>query len=259
MFTLPIQHGGIDREAIVYVPESYTAEQASPVLLNFHGFGGTAEDHMLWADMRPQADAENFIVVYPQGSLLDGDSHWNTSPPSDDNKSGADDFGFIEALLDEISAPYTVDRDRIYAAGYSNGGMFAFAMACYRSDQIAGVASVSGAMLDDIGESCTSPPTSIITLHGTEDEVLGYDGGYGFRSAEALVDYWLGVNGIDSEPSVDAGAQLESFRYTGGTQGTEVHHHRVIDGGHVWFELETEDTNDLIWTFLARFSTEGRL
>ena len=258
-FVLPLEHDGQNREAIVYVPESYSAHQPAPMLLNFHGFGGTAESQMDGADMRDQAAADGFILVYPQGSLMDGESHWNTSPPSDDNKSTADDFGFIEALIDEISVPYSIDANRVYAAGYSNGAMFAFGLACYRSERIAGVASVAGAMLDDIGVGCTPPSTSVITLHGTADPVLAYEGGYGFHSAEAVVDFWLDVNNIDGEPETGSGAELESFLYAGGTSGTEVHHHRVVGGDHVWFELDGESTGGLIWEFLSRFGRNGSL
>ncbi|MDG0973170.1 MAG: hypothetical protein P8O07_03345, partial [Crocinitomicaceae bacterium] len=64
---------------------------------------------------------------------------------------------------------------RIYAVGYSNGGMMAYGLANYRSDLIAAVASVSGVMLD-----CTRPtshPMPIVHLHGTSDGVLPYNGG----------------------------------------------------------------------------------
>ena len=80
--------------------------------------------------MRSIADTANFILVYPQGSLLDGGTtHWNSMPPSDDNKSSADDFGFIDTLIDEISSNYNIDSTRIYASGFSNGGDFSDSLA----------------------------------------------------------------------------------------------------------------------------------
>lgn len=257
-FVLPVEHDGEQREAIVHVPESYDAEQPTPVLLNFHGYGGTSQGHMEWADMRDQAAADGFILVYPQGTLMDGESHWNPSLPGADNKSTADDFGFVQALLLEISTPYAVDASRVYAAGYSNGAMFAFGLSCHRSDLVAGVASVAGAMLDDVLEDCT-PPTPVITLHGTNDGVLGYDGGYGFRPAQAVVDFWVAVNGNDPTPQTETGGEVEVFRYAGGPSGMEVHHHKVVGGDHVWFDLDGESTSDRIWNFLSRFDIDGAL
>jgi polyhydroxybutyrate depolymerase len=255
----------VARQAIVYVPESVTGAGAVPLLLNFHGFGGTSGDHLEWADMRSIADANAFVLVYPQGTELDGSPHWNTSLPSADNKSSAEDFGFVEALIDTVAASYSVDDNRVYAIGYSNGGMFSFALACFRAERIAAIASISGAMLDDIGVDCTPPPTSVLTIHGTEDSVLPYDGGFMIRSAQDVIDYWTQLNGIDGEPATSTsthdGNQIDTFRYTGGELGTEVHHHRVVGGGHVWIDIEVDGarTNELIWDFLSRHGRDGAL
>jgi polyhydroxybutyrate depolymerase len=265
-FSASFQHDGVQREAIVYVPESYSSAEATPVLLNFHGYGDTATQFMESADLRPLADEDGFVLVYPQGTQLDKSPHWNSAAPSDDNKSDAEDFGYVELLIDTIAASYELDADRVYAAGYSNGGMMSFGVACYLSDRFAAVASVSGAMLDDIGVSCTpSHPTSVITLHGTDDSVLPYEGGDGMNSAEGVLDYWTELDGITTEPATgsteDGGTLVESVVYTGGLAGTEVHHYRVVGGDHVWFDLEVDgaDTNRLIWEFVSRFSRDGVL
>ena len=142
-----IIHDGINREYVLYIPNSYDGTSAVPLMLNFHGFGGSASDYMQEADMRSLAEADTFILIYPQGSCSDGLSHWNACPLGGDNKSDADDFGFIESMITEISSQYNVDMERIYAAGYSNGGMMAYGLANYKSDLIAAVASVSGVML----------------------------------------------------------------------------------------------------------------
>ena len=78
-----------------------------PLVLNFHGFGGTAEGHMCHTDMHQLADSESFILVYPQGAQLDGVSHWNFALESPDNKSNTDDLGFVGAMIDDIAASQT--------------------------------------------------------------------------------------------------------------------------------------------------------
>ena len=104
-----IVHDNIDREYILYVPSSYDGTSAVPILFNFHGFGGSASQFMQEADMRSLAEADTFILVYPQGSCLDGSSHWNPCPIGGDNKSTADDVGFVESMISEISSQYNVD------------------------------------------------------------------------------------------------------------------------------------------------------
>ena len=73
---IKIIHDGIEREYVLYIPNSYSQDSsAMPLVFNFHGGGGTATGHMYYSDLRPIADTANFIAVYPQGSLLsDGGS-----------------------------------------------------------------------------------------------------------------------------------------------------------------------------------------
>ena len=59
---------GLDRDYIIYVPESYQPETPSPLLFVYHGFGGNNESLMNYTGFNEIADQENFIVVYPQGS-----------------------------------------------------------------------------------------------------------------------------------------------------------------------------------------------
>ena len=74
--TQTILHDEINREYVLYVPNSYDGSTTVPLMLNFHGFGGSASDFMRNADMRSLAESNNFILVYPQGSCLNGFSHW---------------------------------------------------------------------------------------------------------------------------------------------------------------------------------------
>ena len=266
LFRLSFEHNDVPRESIVIVPTSYDPAAAAPVLLNFHGFGGTAEGHLQWADMRELSERDGVVLVYPQGTLLDGYSHWNSSLDSEDNKSDADDFGFVGLLIDTIAASYAIDAGRVYAVGYSNGGMMAFGLACFESDRVAAVGAVSGAMLDDAVELCESNhPTSVITLHGTADSVLPYEGSEGHPPAEDVIEFWVDLNQADTEPVTgedsSGGATIQHMAYEGGTNGAAVHHYRVVDGDHVWFE-ETYDGSDastLVWDFLSRFDVDGAL
>ena len=104
-----IIHQGVNREYVLYVPDSYDGSFSVPVVLNFHGFSGDAYQYMNEADMRRLAEAETFILIYPQGLDLDGEPHWNACPNGGDNKSDIDDFGFIETLVEEVSSNYNID------------------------------------------------------------------------------------------------------------------------------------------------------
>lgn len=256
-----ITHNDLDREYLLYIPSSYNSSVSTPMLLNFHGFGGSASDHMLEADMRSLADTENFILVYPQGSCLDGLSHWNTCPLGGDNKSSADDFGFVEAMITEISAEYTVDANRVYAVGYSNGGMMAYGLANYKSNLVAAVGSVSGTMLD-----CTNPsshPMPVIHLHGTSDDVIPYDGSGDYSSTQNVLDYWINFNSTSNAAIINSdnssGTTIEHYVYAQGDSSVSVEHYKYISGGHIWFNAtyQGQNANELIWNFMSKYDING--
>ncbi|MEL6852731.1 MAG: PHB depolymerase family esterase, partial [Bacteroidota bacterium] len=130
LHTLTLRSGNLDREFLLYIPDGYDENTSLPVMLNFHGYGGQASDHLAYTDMRPIADTANFLLVYPQGSLLGMDPHWNAGLDTDQNKSDVDDFGFVENLIESLEANYPVDAERVYACGYSNGSFLSYSLAC---------------------------------------------------------------------------------------------------------------------------------
>ena len=254
-------HDGMNREYILYVPNSYDGTSSIPLLLNFHGFGGSASQFMQEADMRSLAEADTFILVYPQGSCLDGSSHWNPCPTGGDNKSTADDIGFVEAMISEISSQYNLDMERIYAAGYSNGGMMAYGLANYKSDLIAAVASVSGTMLNCTGP--TSHPMPVVHLHGTSDGVVSYNGSNDWNSVQSTLDYWINFNNTVSTPIVNidttGGMTIEHYVYDQGDNSVSVEHYKYIGGDHVWFNepYQGQNASNLVWSFMSKYDNNG--
>jgi len=254
-------HDSVTREYLLYIPNSYDGTSEVPLLFNFHGFGGDASKYMEYADMRSLAESENFILVYPQGTLIEGYSHWNAALPGSDNKSNADDLGFIEVLIDKLSKDYRLDSERIYACGYSNGAMFSYALACYKSNLVAAVGSISGTMLDT--DCSTSHPMPVVIIHGTKDGVLPYDGSSEYRSIETVVNFWKNFNNTATIPVLnsvnDDGTTIEHYQYNQGNSNVSVEHYKIIGGDHDWFNINYEgsNTSDLIWNFVSRYDMNG--
>ncbi|MBO86343.1 MAG: hypothetical protein CL927_13375, partial [Deltaproteobacteria bacterium] len=203
------------------------------------------------------------IVVYPQGTRMEGSPHWNAALPGGDNKSDADDLGFVRELLSRIDGDYPLDRERVYASGYSNGGMMAAALACYESDLVASVGIVSGIQIDTGSICAPTHPTGVITLHGTEDGVLPYNGNAETTAQEDTIDFWVTHNQTDTSPSEasdsDRSVTIEQLVYSNGTNGTSVEHYRYVGGDHVWFDEEFQGANasDLVWDFTHRHDING--
>ena len=114
-----IMHDNLQRDYIIHIPASYDNNFPIPLVLCFHGYGGSASG-ISYANFNYISDTANFIVVYPQGTLLQGTSHWNVGGWT--LGSNTDDVGFISSLLDSLSDQYNIDQTRIYSTGMSNGG-----------------------------------------------------------------------------------------------------------------------------------------
>lgn len=258
---LTIVHDNELREYILYVPSTYEALNPAAIVFNFHGFGSNADDYINDADMRSSSDQNGYILVYPQGSCLDGQSHWNPNLPGTDNKSNADDFGFIESLIGKISGEYNVDSERIYAVGYSNGGMFSFGLALHKSELFAAVGSVSGTMLNCDHSSSHQIP--VITINGSSDSVVPYTGSSDYNSVEFVLNYWNNFNNTNDSPITNSinsnGTRIDYLGYFDGTNGASVEHYKIVGGDHYWFDInyQNKNTAELIWDFFNKYDING--
>ena len=269
-----ITHDGIQRDYIVYIPELYDGSSAVPLVLNFHGYGSNANEQMFYGDFRDIADTEGFLLVHPEGTTFIGNQFWNVGFPG--ISSTIDDVGFTEALIDELATLYAIDLDRVYATGMSNGGFMSFLLACQLSEKIAAVASVTGSMTQDTFNDCNAQlPTPVLQIHGTEDDVVLYNGNTLSIPIADVISYWVDYNNCETTPStttlpdldVSDGSTVEHSVYENSDNGITTEHMKVIGGGHTWpgSVLNTAGTNqDIdasmeIWLFFSRYDINGPL
>ena len=267
-------HDGIQRDYILYIPAIYDGNTDVPLILNFHGFGSNANQQLVYGDFRDIADKEGFLLVHPEGTLLNGNQHWNVG--SFTIGSTTDDVSFTEALIDELANQYAINLDRVYATGMSNGGYMSFLLACQLSEKIAAVASVTGSMTPETYNACNAQhPTPILQIHGTGDSTVPYNGDTWTRSIEDVISYWANYNNCETNPTTKAladidpsdGSTVEHIVYIDGDNGLTTEHMKVIGGGHTWpgsafnFPGTNYDINASIeiWQFFSRFDINGTL
>ncbi len=267
-----ILHNNLQREYILYVPANYTGNSAVPLVFNFHGYTFTANDQMQYGDFRTIADTEGFIIVHPQGTLFNGNTHWSVGGWT--TGSTADDIGFTESLLDSLTSEYNIDLTRVFSTGFSNGGFFSFLLACQLSHKFAAVASVGGSMTPLIYNNCNpTHPTPILQIHGTNDGVISYDGGAWSWPIDNLLQYWTGYNNGNTNPTTIVipdnntgdGSTVEHIIFEGGDVGTTVEHFKITGGMHTWPGTvftgpgTNHDINasDEIWKFFSRYDING--
>ncbi|MEM9718703.1 MAG: T9SS type A sorting domain-containing protein [Bacteroidota bacterium] len=264
-----ILQGGIQREYLVYIPEMYDGTSPVPLMFNFHGYGGSAIGHMNGTGMKSVADTAGFILVCPQGSLFSGSTHWSVG--SWTNGSTADDLGFTEAIIDTLASTYTIDLNRVYSCGYSNGGYFSFELACQLSHRIAAIGSVGGKMSSETYNTCSpTHPTPVVSIHGTADNVVTYytSEPVNSKNVAEVNEFWRRYNNTDQEAIVESlpnlntadGSTVEYQVYSNGDKCTSVAHYKVIGGGHDWpgvWGNQDIDASSVIWSFVSQYNLNG--
>ena len=269
-----IFHEGLLRNFILYVPESYDRNAATPMVFNFHGYGSNAQEQMYYSDIIGVADDEGFLVLHPQGTPhpLTGSSMFcvgGFTRPCD-----VDDVSFSNYLINVISTLYNLDMQRIYSTGMSNGGFMSFHLACNLSNRIAAIASVTGSMTPETYDECTpSRPIPIIQMHGLEDTVVPLVGIPNLMEPiDKVVDFWVEHNNCTAQYIVDYFDSVQwdnsiplQVGWNGCDEGSEVRLYTFTGAGHTWpgNPYNTANTNyDIIaskemWSFFKSHTING--
>lgn len=267
---------GNNREYIIYVPAIYDGSEAYPLMFSFHGGGGNSNDFININDMRSVADTAGFIAVYPQAAVdpNDGSNAWLHKAPT-----SHDDVFFIEAIIDTLSNDYFIDNNRVYACGYSEGGIFSYELACRLNNRIAAISSVSGSMMVDafrdsyynLGFCSPVHPTAILLIPGTND-INPHSTYTGFQpyymSADEITTYWSNYNNADTNPIISQlpnintfdGSTVEHRVWENGDNCLRVEELKVNGGEHDWpgtFGNMDIDATSEIWDFVSQFNING--
>jgi polyhydroxybutyrate depolymerase len=197
---------------------------------------------MSFADFRPIADREKFIIVCPDGI----DRSWNGGGPTPANRKGINDVKFIGELITYIINTYNGDPKRVYVTGMSNGGFMSSRLACEMGNRIAAIAVVGASMITRMDYHPTQP-LPVMYIQGTEDPLVPYNGGrtegatgYAYSHTEVL-DFWVGVDKCNTTPVItnlpdDAGdgTSIVKEEYTNKATGLKVIGYTITNGGHTW-------------------------
>jgi polyhydroxybutyrate depolymerase len=251
-----VEDGGAPRRSLVYLPVTRDPAKAVPLVLMLHGMGGTAEGAANETGWSAKAEAEGFMVVYPQAtrpkpaepvSLTRNAPAWNDgSGRFHAAEQNVDDVGFIRVLLDALMSAYKIDPKRIYVTGFSNGASMTFRVGAELSDRIAAIAPGAGACW-----SAKVQPTrgiSVCYITGTADTLNPLDGGVprvaigkedpdGTAKPPVMdsIQKWVKALGCPQDAMKDNISNgVRTRRYGPGRDGAEVTFITVEGLGHMW-------------------------
>jgi polyhydroxybutyrate depolymerase len=194
--SFPTVFEGKQRTADLYVPQNIpqsvsrnilqNMSKPLPVVLMLHGAGGDslkAAQQTRWCHY---AERENFIAVFPNGlaidpsrksSFLRNPQVWNSGVERGAIYSPTvDDVGYIDALLSALLNTYPIDENKIFAAGFSNGGGMTWRLALQLSSRFAAIAPIC--TYNSVPEPwAQSRPVSAIVINCLDDPFIPLDGG----------------------------------------------------------------------------------
>ena len=260
--------GGRQRFFVEYVPKNI--KPGAPLLFVLHPSGGDGASMRDYSgyEFDALADANGFVVVYPDGY----ENTWNDcrgGSPFPSKALKIDDTGFIEALIAHEVEAHQIDKKRVFATGWSNGGQLAYRLALEHPDDFAGVAAVSASVPVKENLDCgqTDKPIPVMVINGTADPINPYRGGMvnlggaklgNVLSSEDTAKYWAKLLGVTAAPETarlpHKGGPTSVSSMAWSRDGVPVVVlYSVQNGGHA-MPLAGEDLDSpvAIWNFFAK-------
>jgi polyhydroxybutyrate depolymerase len=241
-YSFAIQHEGRTCTYRVHVPRGYTPSEPAPLVLALRSGNADAADSDGFYCLTRESDRQGFVAVFPdayRGAGAGTPVGWNAGNCCG---GGVNDVGFIETVVNNVFRQVSIARQRIYAAGMSDGGMMAYRLACELPHVFTAVASVAGT---DNTATCTpDKPVSILHLHAKNDQRMPYQGGVdplakakmpALTSAPQTAAKWAKLDGCMEAPQPvlqQSGASCEAYTYCRGQ--AEVRLCSTDTGGHSW-------------------------
>jgi polyhydroxybutyrate depolymerase len=227
---------GQEREFYVQVPaDHYSSDTPMPVVFAFHGATGTYDQWVSGYYDLAAAIGDEAILVYPQALVGSaGITQWDFDY----------DLDYFDDVLNFIKRRMHVDRNRIFAAGHSNGGGMAHELGCKRGDVVRAIAPHAGILK---GSVCTGS-VAVFQTHSANDGLVNWGTG------EAGHQFWVDYNGFEYDVSMPGTAPSCIDHSMGGSPYPVewcLHQEGMGDSGHDWPSFASEAT----WQFFSNLPT----
>jgi polyhydroxybutyrate depolymerase len=242
---IPLEHDGRPRFYDLYAPAGLAPDRPAPLVVNLHGGGGNPAQQRRDSGMDAVADAGGFRVAYgagtsPRGPFLTWNVHQSRTYAT---LQRIDDVGYIRRVVDDVRSRVAVDARRIYATGFSMGGIVCYTLACTLADTFAAVAPVAAVMQTPPEQRRPGRPVPIIHFHGLRDRNCAFAGGVGPNARDTVprpgvpesIAWWVRHNGVPDTPVRQGRIGAAEFTQYGEDRdpGTVILW-TLHDGGHTW-------------------------
>lgn len=236
-----------ERQYLLSLPSNYDSTKPYKLLLAFHGSRSNPQQMKAVAGFAEQSS--DYIVAYPKSKVEEWNEGCDCNKP---HRLGIDDLGFVDSVISDIKLQHLVTEGEIYAAGFSQGGLFVQNLLCNRSEVFKAVASVASPMSLQLSQSCNiTQPTSYMMVHGTKDTVLPFGGmehdNFPLISAPDAIALLGQQNQSLAIPLQKDNNQVALTGYWNGSQKTALY--AIENGGHQWSHQSFDTSYEVLQFF----------
>ncbi len=279
---------GEQRRYQVHIPTQRPPPGGWPMVVHFHGGGGSGDSARAESRWDELAERRNFVVVFAEGTRPDPTSPpgFGTNPQSWNDGTGRsaigavargeDDLGYVNALLDDLANRVPISDSQVYATGFSNGASLSLHLARNLPERLAAVAAVAGKDVETPLPDSDALP-SILYMTGTEDPLNPLAGGnvflFGtflgnFPPIETLLARWrVGLNCQAAPTFIEPQAtDTEARRHFPCRSNATAEFWLLAGHGHHWPggdsplpetfwtgpNVSALDATEIIWSFFAQ-------
>jgi len=254
-----------------YVPTSYKSGTSVPLVFAFHGLGDDCHRFGHETGMVNKAEAEGFILAYPcgtPGGFFALETAWNAGTCCMEG-SKVDDIMFARDIVEFFSSRFSIDSNRVFSSGFSNGAFMTETLLCNSSDVFKAGASVSGTVVVYPGNlpglaNCDTEHAevgqfrSLLHIHGTLDPVVPWGGDkiLGFPDIPTDFARWAQRNKCTGEPvnTFTNGTFSNQVYQSCASAGQTIELVKHEFGVHAWPSDEYFDTATYIWGFFSKIN-----
>jgi len=218
--------GKTTRQYFLVAPDSYDPRTTLPILIGLHGINGSPasfRDQFLFGAL---ASEYKYVGIFPLGwgDEVNSNPTWNSgSCCLSAMVANINDVEFIQAIIQEVKKNYFVDESRIWAVGFSAGGMMAYKLGCDLASVVTAIGVVSGTLMQD---PCNPvAPISIIHLHGELDDAIPVLGGGQYSTPPIRAGVLTAAGIFGCTPTLDSPNEINAIETSAWScsYGTDVH------------------------------------
>ena len=233
----------VKHEFVISLPEE---SKNAPLIVMFHGAGDSAEGFRLTSSFDNDALPMGYAVCYVSGTSNPkagrNTRSWNYGRFEPDYN----DVEFIKALVNYLVDEYSLDKDHVFCAGFSNGGFMNFRLALEAQDTFLACVSVGGDLCKTLWDKRPDKnDVGMLVVYGENDESIPKNIDGSAKTAldpaiEDVIDYMATSNGLDAQSEGEIGDGSIIRKYEADSDKDIVWSVVVKEGKHGW---PTEDLN----------------